>query len=64
MNFGEKSAETIHKGLLDRRIHGGKYIGNEFPQLGETALYCVTEVHSKADIDLLVSAMSEALEAA
>jgi len=64
VNFGEKSAETIHRGLLDRRIHGGKYIGNEFPQLGETALYCVTEVHSKADIDLLVSAMSEALEAA
>ena len=60
--FGERLAEAIHKGLLSRRIHGGKYIGEEFPQLGETALYCVTEVHSKADIDLLVSAMSEVLE--
>jgi len=64
VNFGDSPAETIHKGLLDRRIHGGKYVGSEFPQLGETALYSVTEVHSKADIDLLVSAMSEVLEAA
>ena len=64
VNFGDSPAETIHKGLLDRRIHGGKYVGSEFPQLGETALYSVTEVHSKADIDLLVSAISEVLEAA
>jgi len=62
VNFGERPAEEIHRGLLERRIHGGKYIGKEFPQLGETALYCVTEVHSKADIDLLVSAMAEVLE--
>lgn len=62
VNFGEKSAEAIHKGLLKKRIHGGKYIGREFPQLGETALYCVTEVHSKAHIDLLVSALSEVME--
>lgn len=64
VNFGDRPAEAIHKDLLSRRIHGGKYIGKEFPLLGETALYCVTEVHSKADIDLLVSAMSEVLEGA
>lgn len=62
VNFGERPAEEIHSGLLERRIHGGKYIGKEFPQLGETALFCVTEVHSKADIDMLVSAMAEVLE--
>jgi len=62
VNYGETPAEVVHKGLLNRRIHGGKYLGKEFPQLGETALYCVTEMHTKADIDLLVSAISEALE--
>jgi len=62
VKFGERPYGEIHSGLLERRIHGGKYIGREFPQLGETALYCVTEAHSKADIDLLVSAMAEVLE--
>jgi len=62
VNFGETPAEVVNKSLLSRRIHGGKYLGKEFPQLGETALYCVTEMHTKADIDLLVSAISEVLE--
>jgi len=49
--------EKIHKGLLKRSLHGGKYIGNEFPEFGETALFCVTESHSKEDIDRLVAAL-------
>ncbi len=35
---------------------------NEFPELEETALYCVTEMHTKRDIDRLVSVLGEALE--
>ncbi len=58
----EKSVEEIHRGLLARGIHGGKSLIEEFPELGETALYCVTELHSKEDIDLLVSALEEVLE--
>ena len=53
------SYREVHEGLFQRGIHGGKYLGGEFPELGETALFCVTEVHSKGDIDRLVEAMGE-----
>lgn|GEM_PF-4900836 len=29
----------------------------EFPELGEVALYCITEVHRKRDIDYLVKCL-------
>ena len=32
-----------------------------FPWLGESALYCFTEVHTKEDIDQLVSTLEEVL---
>jgi glycine dehydrogenase subunit 1 len=48
--------------LLSRGIFGGKDLTAEFPQLGSSALYCVTEVHTKEDIDTLVSALREVVE--
>jgi glycine dehydrogenase subunit 1 len=48
--------------LLQRRIHGGKDISQEFPELGETTLYCVTETHSKEQIEHLAEALNEILE--
>ena len=62
VRFRSKSVEEAHLHLLDRRIHGGKSLVNEFPELEETALYCVTEAHTKRDIDRLVSALGEVLE--
>jgi len=62
VKFSDKTAEEVHKGLLERNIHGGKNLVKEFPDFGETALYCVTEVHKKKDIDLLVSALKEVLD--
>ena len=35
---------------------------NEFPELEETALYSVTEMHTKRDIDRMVSVLGKALE--
>jgi len=58
---GGQNYKKIHEGLLQRRLHGGKYIGNEFPEFEETALFCVTESHSKGDIDRLVAALREVL---
>ena len=55
---GKKVAQ-INNTLLNKGIFGGKDISREFPELGQSALTCVTEVHSKADIDRL----SEELEA-
>ncbi len=57
---GKKVAE-INSALLGKGIFGGKDLSREFPWLGESALVCVTEVHTQADIDLLVSALQEVL---
>ncbi len=54
-----KSVETINSALLDRGIFGGKDLSKDFPKLGESALYCVTDIHSKADIDLLANHLTE-----
>ena len=56
-----RSYREVHEGLLHKGIHGGKYLGNDFPEMGETGLFCVTEVHSKGYIDRLVAAMREVL---
>lgn len=63
VNFDEtkRTVHDVHEELLQRRIHGGKDISNEFPELGETALYCVTEIHSKEDIDHLAVALEDIL---
>jgi glycine dehydrogenase subunit 1 len=46
-----KKVKDVNKALLKRGIFGGKDVSREFPELGQSALTCVTEVHSKADID-------------
>ncbi len=56
-----KSLAQIQRALLRRGIFGGKDLSTEFPELGGCALYCVTEVHTKADIDRLVAALEEAV---
>ncbi|WXG45365.1 MAG: aminomethyl-transferring glycine dehydrogenase subunit GcvPA [Candidatus Atabeyarchaeum deiterrae] len=58
-----KSIHTFNKELLNRGIQGGHPIDSEFPELGNTALLCVTETHSKEDIDKLILAAEEIMEA-
>ena len=57
-----KSVAAINAALRDRGIFGGKDLTSEFPELGQCALYCVTEVHAKEDIDLLADRLREVLE--
>jgi glycine dehydrogenase subunit 1 len=57
-----KSVAEINRALLAQRIFGGQDLSCEFPDLGQGALYCVTEVHTKADIDTLASALRKAVE--
>lgn len=61
INFTNRLVGDVHARLLKRHIHGGKNIAKELPELGETTLYCVTEVHSKMDIDALADALEEIL---
>lgn len=51
----------VNKALLERKIFGGKDLSTWFPELGQSALYCVTEVHTKGDLDALVGALEEVL---
>ena len=57
-----KTVSEVNKFLLDSGVIGGKDLMKEFPELGKTALYCVTEVHAKADIDKLADALEEAVQ--
>jgi len=55
------SVKEVHKELLRKGVHGGKDISIELPELGQTALYCVTEIHTKNDIEKLVEALTKIL---
>jgi len=61
VNFDKtgKSVARINKALRRHQIFGGKDISGEFPELGQSALYCVTEVHTREDIDRLAAALKE-----
>jgi glycine dehydrogenase subunit 1 len=54
-----KTVAEINQALLETGIFGGKDLTDEFPELGNSALYCVTEVHTVDDIDALVSGLKE-----
>ncbi len=53
-----KTVEEINRILLENNFFGGKDLSKDFPQLGQCALYCVTEMHTKEDIDLLVEELT------
>ena len=54
-----RTVAEINQGLLARGILGGKDLSREFPELGQSALYCVTEVHTKEEIERLAAALKE-----
>ncbi len=63
VQFSDKNVNEIHDFILSKQnIHGGKILKEDFPELGETALYCVTEMHLKSDIDRLTEAVRATLE--
>jgi glycine dehydrogenase subunit 1 len=55
---GKKVGE-INAALLKNGVFGGKDLTTEFPWLGESALFCITEVHTGDDIDRLVCILRE-----
>ncbi len=59
LNFDNtgKTVAKINKALLKHRIIGGKDLSKEFPELGESSLYCITETKTMDDIQKLVSAL-------
>ena len=59
-----KTVKEINRALLSKNIFGGKSLQSDFPDLGESALFCVTEVHSKEDLDKLSQAIREIVDTA
>lgn len=56
-----RTVSDINKRLLEHGIFGGKDLSGEFPAWGQCALYCVTEIHTKEDIDALAAALKAVL---
>jgi glycine dehydrogenase subunit 1 len=63
VNFDETglTVEDVNRSLLRQRVHGGKDISKEFPELGQTALYCVTETCSLQEIERLRDGLKQIL---
>ncbi len=56
-----KTVAQVNQTLLAQEILGGKDLTQQFPQFGQSALFCVTETHTKSDIDRLASALAQAI---
>lgn len=56
-----KTVAEVNASLRGRGIFGGKDLSAEYPELGQCALYCVTEVHTKADLDRLAASLREVI---
>ncbi|HPO04774.1 MAG TPA: aminomethyl-transferring glycine dehydrogenase subunit GcvPA [Bacillota bacterium] len=63
-NFDDtgKTVAEINKALEGKKIFGGLDLSADFPSLGNSALFCVTEIHTKQDIDKLAAALKEVLK--
>lgn len=63
VNFdgADHTVAEINKRLLSLGIFGGKDLSQDFPELGASALYCVTEIHTSADIERLANAIEKVI---
>ncbi len=61
-NASGKRVADINAALLKHRIFGGKDLSREFTELGQCALYCVSELTSQDEMDKLVSAVARILK--
>jgi glycine dehydrogenase subunit 1 len=61
VNFDKtgKTVEEMNKALLDEDIFGGGDVSKDFPVYGQSALFSITEMHSKEDIDKLITALAD-----
>ncbi len=59
LKFHRRDYRDIHRDLLVKGVHGGLFLGDLLSDLENTALFCVTEVHSRRHIDHLINLLSE-----
>ncbi|GIO07729.1 glycine dehydrogenase [Brevibacillus reuszeri] len=57
-----KTVKEINTALLAQGIFGGVDLTAHFPELGQCALYCVTEIHTQEEIDKLTTAIQSVMQ--
>ena len=57
-----KTVSHLNQSLLAEGIIGGKSLVEDFPELGEASLLCVTERHSREDLEKLAEAVGRIME--
>jgi glycine dehydrogenase subunit 1 len=60
-NDSGHTVAEVNTALRERGIFGGLSLVDQYPELGQSALFCVTEVHTKADIDRLADSLEKVL---
>src|SRR5207247_10743274 len=61
LTFERATVADVNRALRAHGIFGGKDLSATFPELGQSALYCVTEVHTAADLEPLARQVEEVL---
>lgn len=54
-----KTVKEINQALLKERIFGGKDLSGDFKELGQSALYCVSELTTATEIDHLAEVLDK-----
>lgn len=54
--------KDINKALLEDRIVGGYELEKDYPELAGHLLFCVTELNTREDIDILVNMLAKAAD--
>jgi glycine dehydrogenase subunit 1 len=57
----ETSVEDVNNSLREHGINGGLNLEKFYPEFKNCALFCVTEIHTKDDIDRLVNTLKEGM---
>jgi glycine dehydrogenase subunit 1 len=63
VDFNERgnTVAEVNSALRARGIFGGLDLSEQYPELGQSALVCVTEVHTRSDIDRFADELREVL---
>jgi len=57
-----RTVAEVNAALAEAGMHGPLDLSRTFPQLGQSALVCVTEVHTQEDIDRLADVVTATVE--
>ena len=55
----DRTVDQINRALLERGIFGGTSLETDFPELAGCALYSVTELHTREDLERLATNLEE-----